>query len=369
MQIGPIKILYDATNGAIRVEGNIYATGSNTAFGVGGGAGGGGLITNVYGSSGFGGTYSDVDLSRTFNAYAINSLYTALQGKQDAITGAISTLVSSNLYPNYALVSGATGKIQASGVTATELSYLSGVTSAVQYQIGSLQTQINAKPSVNSYPTAFSWNAGSTSGPTGTLSGSNMTAVSFGAIPVASLTASGVVTTGDQTFAGAKTFSNGIKISSEMAVELLGGAPYLYSNEQGKAIMTFDNGQIKVTHHWESIFEGAVSTGALTASTISTGDVAFKVQKLTRQLSPSDISAGMYQFSGAHANPSKVVFMGCQVYQASNGSLYGDTLSGDGEYFLHPVAAYNNNINIYFESADNSLSPDDTIVLFLIYTL
>ena len=56
MQIGPIKILYDATNGAIRVEGNIYATGSNTAFGIGGGAGGGGPYNQTsIGSSGFGG--------------------------------------------------------------------------------------------------------------------------------------------------------------------------------------------------------------------------------------------------------------------------------------------------------------------------
>ena len=319
-------------------------------------------ITNVYGSAGFGGTYSDVDLSSTFNAYAINSLYTALQGKQNTITGAISTLVSSNLYANYVLVSGATGKIQASGVTATELSYLSGVSS-------NIQAQINAKPSINSYPTAFSWNAGSTSGPTATISGSNMTAISVAAIPAASGTASGIVTTGSQTFAGEKSFASSVWLAGTNALVLDGASQYIYSYEQGEAIMTFDNGQIKVTHHWASVFEGTVSTGALTASTLSTGNVAFKVQKLTRQLSPSDINNGMYQFSGAHTNPSKVVFMGCQVLQKSNGSLYGDTLSGDGEYFLHPVAAYNNNINVYFESADNSLSPDDTLVLFLIYTL
>lgn len=66
----------------------------------------------------------------------------------------------------------------------------------------------------NYYPTAFSWTAGSTAGPTGSLSGSGMSAVSFGAIPSASSTASGIVTTGDQYFAGQKTFYSGLVVYS-----------------------------------------------------------------------------------------------------------------------------------------------------------
>ena len=54
-------------------------------------------------------------------------------------------------------------------------------------------------------PTSFTWKNGTTSGPTGSLTGSGMNAVSFGAIPSASATQSGVVTTGDQTFSGIKT--------------------------------------------------------------------------------------------------------------------------------------------------------------------
>ena len=59
----------------------------------------------------------------------------------------------------------------------------------------------------NYYPTAFSWTAGTTSGPTGSLTGTGMSAVSFAAIPSASASASGIVTTSTQTFAGEKTFS------------------------------------------------------------------------------------------------------------------------------------------------------------------
>ena len=59
-------------------------------------------------------------------------------------------------------------------------------------------------------PTTFSWTNGTTAGPTGSLSGNGMSAVAFPAVPSASESASGVVTTGAQTFAGTKTFRDTI---------------------------------------------------------------------------------------------------------------------------------------------------------------
>ncbi len=57
-------------------------------------------------------------------------------------------------------------------------------------------------------PTAFAWANGTTAGPTGSLTGNGMSAVNFAAIPSASGSASGIVTTEPQTFAGAKTFAD-----------------------------------------------------------------------------------------------------------------------------------------------------------------
>ena len=80
---------------------------------------------------------------------AITNLQTSLDAKQGTITGGASLITTSNLTTNRALVSNSSGKVAVSAVTSTELGYMDGVTSSVQTQIGSLQSQINTK-----FPTA-----------------------------------------------------------------------------------------------------------------------------------------------------------------------------------------------------------------------
>lgn len=70
-----IKITYDATNKAIKVDGNLYATGGITAYGASSVAGGGGLNASVISYARIiEGSYTDADLTSIPNAYAIKAI-------------------------------------------------------------------------------------------------------------------------------------------------------------------------------------------------------------------------------------------------------------------------------------------------------
>lgn len=76
----------------------------------------------------------------SLSAYQGKVLKDAVDGKQASITGGASTITSSNLTASRALVSNGSGKVAVSAVTATELGYLDGVTSAIQTQLNNKVT-------------------------------------------------------------------------------------------------------------------------------------------------------------------------------------------------------------------------------------
>ena len=101
----------------------------------------------------------------------------------------------------------------------------SGKNYAVQLSNGKAYVNVPwTDTNTNYYPTTFTWTNGTTAGPTGSLTGSGMSTVSFGAIPSASATQSGVVTTGDQSFAGEKTFRGGISAQDADISDLIIGS-------------------------------------------------------------------------------------------------------------------------------------------------
>jgi hypothetical protein len=79
-----------------------------------------------------------VQAGASTNGFLSSTDWTTFNNKQNAITGAATTITASDLTASRALISNASGKVDVSTVTSTELGYLSGVTSAIQ-------TQLNAK--------------------------------------------------------------------------------------------------------------------------------------------------------------------------------------------------------------------------------
>lgn len=93
-----------------------------------------------------------------------SEMQTALNSKQNTITGAAQTVTDNNLSANKVLISDTNGKIAESSVNSTELGYVQGVT-------GSIQQQLNAKTTLNQvlnalYPIGCVYFANGTTTPT-----------------------------------------------------------------------------------------------------------------------------------------------------------------------------------------------------------
>ena len=80
-----------------------------------------------------------------------SNVQTQLDSKQATITGAATTIASSDLTASRALISNSSGKVEVSDVTSTELGYLDGVSSAVQTQLNSKQATLTGAATTISF--------------------------------------------------------------------------------------------------------------------------------------------------------------------------------------------------------------------------
>jgi hypothetical protein len=110
-------------------------------------------------SSGTAHTFNLPTASATNRGLLSSADWSTFNGKQDAITGAATTITTSNLTASRVLVSDGSGKVATNTVTSTELGYLSGVTSSIQTQ---LNTKIGASSQVLTFQIASTINASAT---------------------------------------------------------------------------------------------------------------------------------------------------------------------------------------------------------------
>jgi hypothetical protein len=127
-------------------------------------------------------------------------------------------------------------------------------------------------PWINYYATAFSWTAGSTSGPTGTLTMQDTDDVTFPAIPSASATASGIVTTAAQTFAGTKSFNTGVKVTEGTQLTLQASSSsstdpgdLIFANGSGSELMRlwYDSSNATANKRFSVRFAGGTTYSVL----------------------------------------------------------------------------------------------------------
>jgi hypothetical protein len=98
------------------------------------------------------GTVSDAEFQ--YLNGVTSAIQTQLDAKAGSITGAASTIATSDLTASRALVSNSSGKVAVSSVTSTELGYVSGVSSAIQTQLDAKNVKANNLSDVASASTA-----------------------------------------------------------------------------------------------------------------------------------------------------------------------------------------------------------------------
>ncbi len=135
-------------------------------------------------------------------------------------------MASGDLATDYIIVGAGTKSIKNSGQTLSNLALKNEIPSLEGY---ATQSWVKSQGFIteagdNYYPTTFTWTNGTTAGPIGSLTGVGMPAVSFNAIPAASTTQSGVVTTGEQSFSGEKIFIGGINAQDANISDLIIGS-------------------------------------------------------------------------------------------------------------------------------------------------
>jgi hypothetical protein len=138
-------------------------------------------------------------------------------GHITALTTGTETVVNTNTTYDLTVPESTTAIRLAGSDSTTDQVAITGGTNVTVTRTGAQELTI-ASTDTNNYITGFSYVAGTTAGPTATITREGLSDISVGAIPAASDTASGIVTTGAQAFAGDKTFGSNLIITGNLTV-------------------------------------------------------------------------------------------------------------------------------------------------------
>lgn len=131
VSIGGAKITYDSTKNAIILPTNVVIEGGLATY------------TKIEGWEDYGIMDAiEVDGTSIIKENGVLKAVGGGGGGDVSITGAASTIVTSNLTASRALISNSSGKVAVSAVTSTELGYLDGVTSKIQTQLNNKQATL-----------------------------------------------------------------------------------------------------------------------------------------------------------------------------------------------------------------------------------
>jgi hypothetical protein len=107
----------------------------------------------------------------------------------------------------------------ASSLNGSGRTYVQDITLDSFGHITAIGTATETVVDTNNYITGFSYTGGTTAGPTATITREGLGDLSVSAFPSASGSASGIVTTGAQAFAGDKTFNDDVIVKGSLTVE------------------------------------------------------------------------------------------------------------------------------------------------------
>ena len=124
--------------------------------------------------------------NKTFDANGTGNSISNIENADISATAAIAFSKMANLTASKALQSDSNGDVSASGVTNTELGYVSGVTSAIQTQLDTLTTAVNTKTTLAAvYPVGSIYiNATNSTNPSSLLGFGTWVAFGAGRVPI-----------------------------------------------------------------------------------------------------------------------------------------------------------------------------------------